>query len=67
MFTEPLDLADIQAELAETNTPQSAAGAASIWYANINPTPDDVTDKSGEGNDPTWFNANRPALWEEAA
>jgi hypothetical protein len=33
------------------------------WYLNMNPTPDDVTDKSGNGNDPGWQGAGRPDLW----
>ncbi len=36
----------------------------SLWYVNINPTPDDITDKSGNGNDPSWHNSNRPTLYE---
>jgi len=34
-----------------------------IWYSNIDPTPTDITDKSGAGRTPTWDNANRPALF----
>lgn len=36
----------------------------SLWYLNKNPTPDDITDKSGAGHNPTWLNSNRPTLWE---
>jgi hypothetical protein len=43
----------------------TAQSITSLWYLNMNPTPSDVTDKSGNGNDPTWTNANRPTLWEE--
>lgn len=34
-----------------------------IWYSNLNPTPTDVSDKSGQGRHPTFANANRPTLW----
>lgn len=37
----------------------------SLWYLNMNPTPSDVTDKSGNGNHPSWDGAERPDLWEE--
>ncbi len=33
------------------------------WYLNMNPTPTDITDKSGNGNDPAWKTANRPTLY----
>lgn len=33
------------------------------WYSNINPTPSDVSDKSGMGHNPSWANANRPTLY----
>ena len=54
-----------EAENDTINAAQTASGIASLVYMNQNPTPSDVTDKSGNGNHPTWFNANRPALWEE--
>lgn len=56
-----LSLADVQSEL---NSPQStAAGIASIWYKNINPTPSDISDKSGAGHNPSWVGSNRPTLY----
>lgn len=39
-------------------------GQESVHYMNLNPTPDDISDKSGQGNDPGWANALRPELWE---
>lgn len=73
LFDAALSITDIQAEIAAigSNTPASVAGAASVWYINDNPTPADVTDKSGEGHDPEWrLNAAEndtylPGLWEE--
>lgn len=35
-----------------------------IWYSNINPTPDDITDKSGQGHHFIWADpANKATLW----
>jgi hypothetical protein len=66
VYQAKLDLADIVLEAANhtSNTPKTAAGLAGVHYMNQNPTPDDITDKSGQGNDPAWANANRPSLWE---
>ena len=36
---------------------------SSLWYLNMNPTPTDITDKSGNGRNPTWANSNRPTLY----
>jgi len=33
------------------------------WYLNLNPTPGDISDKSGSGNHPAWVGTARPALW----
>ncbi len=33
------------------------------WYLNINPAPDDISDKSGSGNNPSWVGVERPAAW----
>ena len=52
--------------VAETNSPLStAAGSANIWYLNLNPTPSDISDKSGSGNNPVWVGNERPSLYEE--
>ncbi len=63
IFTAALPLVDATSEaLADTVT--SAAGAASLWYLNPSPTPNDIADKSGNGNDFRWFDpANRAGLW----
>lgn len=61
IYSANLSLADV---LAEVNGPLStAAGRASVWYINSNPTPADITDKSGRGNNPSWVGAGRPRLW----
>lgn len=41
----------------------SANGITAPKYLCMNPTPTDVTDKSGNGNNPSWDNARRPTLW----
>jgi hypothetical protein len=61
LYSTALSVNDI---LAEANTPLSTSGGNnSIWYLNINPTPSDVSDKSGKGHHPAWVSSARPALW----
>jgi len=33
------------------------------WYLNLNPTPSDISDKSGSGHHPSWVGTQRPTLW----
>ena len=33
------------------------------WYLNLNPTPSDVADKSGNGHNPAWVGPVRPGVW----
>jgi hypothetical protein len=33
------------------------------WYLNLDPTPDDISDKSGNVHHPSWVGTERPALW----
>lgn len=67
LFADDLSPTDMQTEAANhsVNTPQTAAGLASVWYMNQNPTPDDITDKSGEGHDPAWLGAAHGTLFTE--
>jgi hypothetical protein len=61
VYSTNLSLADI---LSEANAPLStAAGASSIWYLNMNPTPTDISDKSGKSHNPEWVGSLRPALY----
>ncbi|MCA9596682.1 MAG: hypothetical protein KC776_25370 [Myxococcales bacterium] len=63
IYSDKLSLADVQSEI---DSPVStAAGKASIWYLNIDPTPTDISDKSGQGHDPEWVGAERPSLYQE--
>lgn len=62
IYNNLLSLADVQSEIS---SPQSTAqGIASIWYKNINPTPTDISDKSGAGHHPVWVGSNRPTLYD---
>ena len=70
LFDTNLSITDIQAESAAIgdDTAASSAGQANTWYINDNPTPTDVTDKSGSGHNPLWndlteTNTNRPSLY----
>jgi hypothetical protein len=47
----------------ESNAAVANLGISNAWYYNMNPTPSDVTDKSGAGHNPSWANSNRPTLW----
>jgi hypothetical protein len=61
IYAADLSLADI---ISEASTPLSTSnGAASIWYRNPDPTPDDIADKSGRGHHPAWVGPERPRLW----
>ena len=67
LFDTALDASGTSDLVAEAsvvnNSTVTSAGASSIWYSNISPTPTDITDKSPAGHDPSWANANRPTLW----
>lgn len=62
IYDAALSLVDIQAKLARTSD-DTTANDSRCWYSNLNPTPSDVTDKSGAGHSPSWANANRPTLY----
>jgi hypothetical protein len=50
--------------LSEALSPLSTSvGASGIWYLNMDPTPTDISDKSGKGHDPEWVGSERPALY----
>ena len=57
-YSSLLTLANVTSELA------SPGSVVTPWYLNLNPTPTDVTDKSGSGHNPLWDGASRPALWQ---
>jgi hypothetical protein len=61
IYSTTLSVSDI---LSESNTPMSTSpGTSNIWYLNLNPTPTDISDKSGQGHHPQWVGSGRPTLW----
>lgn len=52
-----LSLTDIANEIA------SPGSVRTPWYLNLNPTPSDISDKSGSGHNPAWVGAERPGIW----
>jgi hypothetical protein len=62
IYSSTLSVNDIVAEV--TQPMSTTSGAANVWYLNLNPTPDDISDKSGKGHHPTWVDPNSKAsLW----
>ena len=61
IYSTALSLADIQAEAAMPLS--TIVGQNNIWYMNTDPTPTDISDKSGIGNHPEWVGSERPILW----
>ena len=61
IYSTTLTVNDI---LSESNAPRSTSpGTSNIWYLNLNPTPSDISDKSGQGHHPEWVGSGRPSLW----
>ena len=56
-YDTALNLLEIKGEIATPGVSQTP------WYLNLNPTPEDITDKSGKGNNPAWVGSERPVLW----
>jgi hypothetical protein len=64
IYNTLLSTAEISQEI---DTPFSSAKAGSIWYLNLNPTPSDISDKSGKGHQPAWVGSARPALYGDTS
>jgi hypothetical protein len=65
IFNKVLSEGDVLAEAA-SDALVTGQGTANVWYMNINPTPSDISDKSGRGHHPVWAEpSNRAALWTE--
>ena len=63
VYSTNLSTADI---LGEASSPLSTdAGRTNIWYLNLDPRPDDISDKSGKGHNPEWVGNERPSLWSQ--
>ena len=61
VYSNCLSVADI---LREARLPRSTRrGNAGLWYLNLDPTPTDISDKSGGGHHPEWVGDERPTLW----
>ena len=63
IYSVRLSEADILKEIAAPLS--SSVGSTNIWYLNLNPTPDDISDKSGRGHHPSWIGDKRPTLFRE--
>jgi hypothetical protein len=64
IYTSLLSLSDM---LSEASVPLStAAGKNTVWYLNMNPTPSDISDKSGRGHNPMWVGSARPGLYTKS-
>jgi hypothetical protein len=61
IYTTSLSLSDILSE--SSNALSTSAGTSRVWYLNPNPTPSDISDKSGAGHNPAWVGSERPRLW----
>lgn len=61
IYAGNLSLSDVMGEVASPLS--TAAGSASIWYLNLDPTPSDISDKSGRGHHPAWVGRERPDRW----
>ena len=48
------------------STASSLGVLSSLWYLNMNPADaSDISDKSGNGHHPAWWNSNRPLHWTQ--
>jgi hypothetical protein len=63
VYNSALSEANIAAAAALNNDADVLALGLDPWYLNMNPTPSDISDKSGNGHDPAWSTANRPTLY----
>jgi len=53
--------------LTPSEIAQEIAAPGSVrqpWYLNLNPTPTDISDKSGNRHHPGWVGTERPTLWK---
>lgn len=61
IYAAKLTIKDI---ISESVKPLSTfTGVKSIWYLNSDPTPTDISDKSGRGHNPVWVGSERPSLF----
>lgn len=54
--------------MGEVASPLSTdSGRDNVWYLNLDPRPDDISDRSGRGHQPEWVGALRPRMWTGSA
>lgn len=58
IYSSLLSLSEIDQEIASVGSSGTVP-----WYYNLNPTPTDIADDSGNGNNPSWIGAERPTLY----
>jgi hypothetical protein len=59
---------DVKLTLSEIAQEIAAPGSVrQPWYLNLNPTPSDISDKSGHGHHPSWVGPGRPNLWTSSS
>jgi hypothetical protein len=62
IYSSALSMSDL---MREVELPLSTEqGADSVWYLNLDPTPSDISDKSGRAHHPHWVGDERPVLWK---
>jgi hypothetical protein len=58
IYSDLLSLSEINQELTS-----AGSSAGTLWYYKPDPTPTDIADESGSGNDPVWIGSQRPGLY----
>ena len=65
IYSDTLPLGVVMAESSmPLTTPE---GQSAVWYINLDPTPSDLSDHSGNGRIPEWVGPLRPGRWQEPA
>jgi hypothetical protein len=64
IYSAHLTLEEILTELDQPLSTRK--GSDHIWYLNLNPTPEDISDKSGRGHHPEWVGEERPSRWSSS-
>lgn len=67
LYDRSMTLAEVLARAVKFDTLTEDTTDPDVWYSNVKMTPTDVTDKSGQGHNPAWANANRPTLFTESS
>lgn len=64
LTTAQINILEAQETDADVLAAIIANSIPGLWYLNMNPVDvNDISDKSGAGHHPTWWNANRPTHW----